>query len=80
MLDTTLHLPTPALLVFVFVVASVCWALGSRLTRKSGDGPFRSWPCRWFNLLDILAVACFIAVITVVSFFLVHYPAGPVSP
>ena len=80
MIDTTLRLPTPSLLVFVFVVASACWALGSLLTRKSADGPFLNWPCRWFNLLDILATACFIVVITAVSFFLVHYPAGPVSP
>ena len=80
MLDTFLHLAAPALLVFVFVVASAGWALGSRLARVAGDGPFRSWPCRWFNLLDMLAVACFIAVTTAVSFFLIHYPAGPVSP
>ena len=78
--DTTLHLSTPALLVFVFVVASACWALGWLLTRVTVDGPFRNWPCRWFNLLHMLALACFIVVTTVVSFFLVHYPASPISP
>ena len=80
MLDTTLPLSMPALLVFVFVVASACWALGSLLSREPSDGPFRNRPFRSFNLLDVLAVVCFVAVVTAVSFFLVHYPAGPLSP
>ena len=63
-----------------FVVASACWAIGSLLTRKSSDGRFQCWPCRWFNLLDMLAVACFIVVITAVSFFLVHYPPARFHP
>lgn len=73
MLDITLHTSTPALLALVFVVASAGWALGSLLAREPCDGPFLYWPCRWFNLLDILAMACFIVVIAAVSFFLVHF-------
>ncbi len=80
MLDATLHLSTPALLVFVFVVASAGWALTSMLTRDSGNGAFRNRPFRSFNLLDLLAVVCFVIVVTAASFFLARFPAGPPLP
>ena len=50
------------------------------LTRDSGSGASRNRPFLRFKLLDLLAVVCFVIVVTAASFFLVRFPAGPPSP
>lgn len=75
MLDAPLRLSLPAVLIFIFVVVSACWWYASLLSRYPQIEPFRSRASRWFFLLDILALVCFVVVVTAVSFFLVRFPS-----